>query len=67
MHRLSTGVRPLTLGVEFDQAMLRHVVQAIQDETNWLLEIVNLNIQNMQYTCAGDVWHPFPKDHLIMY
>ena len=47
--------------------MLRYVVQTIQDETNWLLEIVNLNIQNMQYTCAGDVRHSFPKTIQIVY
>lgn len=27
----------------------------IQGETHWLLEVVNLNIQDLQYVCAGDV------------
>ena len=39
----------------FDEASLRYVVKKIADETNWLLEIVNLNVENIQYVCAGDL------------
>ena len=43
---------------DFDEQALRNLVQSIQDETSWLLEIVNLNIENQQYTCTGDVMLP---------
>ncbi|KAL8788551.1 MAG: hypothetical protein Q9213_001624 [Squamulea squamosa] len=39
----------------FDEPALRQVVEAIQQETGWLLEIVNFNIMDMQYICAGDL------------
>ncbi len=48
----------LTIQAGFDEQSLRYVVQTIQDETGWLLEIVNLNIENQQYTCTGDVTLP---------
>ena len=48
----------LTVQAGFDEKSLRQVVQTIQDETSWLLEIVNLNIENQQYTCTGDVTLP---------
>ena len=43
---------------DFDEQSLRKVVHTIQEETSWLLEIVNLNIENQQYTCTGDVNPP---------
>ncbi|EKG18861.1 hypothetical protein MPH_03877 [Macrophomina phaseolina MS6] len=41
----------------FDETSLREVVAAIVDasEGEWLLEIVNYNIKDLQYICAGDV------------
>lgn len=45
----------------FNEQSLRDVVKTIQDETSWLLEIVNLNIENQQYTCTGDVNAPAHK------
>lgn len=39
----------------FDETSLRYMVKKIADETNWLLEIVNFNVENMQYVCAGDL------------
>lgn len=36
----------------------------IQEETQWLIEIVNWNIQDLQYVCAGDV---SPNDFLSRY
>lgn len=45
----------LTPKLEFDEEALRCVVDTIQRETEWLLEIVNFNIQDLQYTCTGDV------------
>jgi len=34
---------------------LQYVVENITEQTTWLLEIVNYNIANMQYVCAGDL------------
>lgn len=56
--RISIPTQVLTMQAGFDEQSLRHVVQIIQDETSWLLEIVNLNIENQQYTCTGDVTLP---------
>ncbi|KAF5024654.1 hypothetical protein F66182_3276 [Fusarium sp. NRRL 66182] len=39
----------------FDQAHLSKLVDVICYQTNWLLEIVNYNIEGLQYICAGDV------------
>ncbi|KAI9880706.1 MAG: beta subunit of fatty acid synthetase [Pleopsidium flavum] len=49
------ALNPSKVSQNFDEQALRYVVQAIQEETQWLLEVVNLNIQNMQYTCTGDL------------
>lgn len=54
----------LTIRAGFDEQSLRDVVKTIQDETSWLLEIVNLNIENQQYTCTGDVNAPVHKSLL---
>ena len=58
----------LTIQAGFNEQSLRRVVQTIQDETSWLIEIVNLNIENQQYTCTGDVTLPLPMSslHLIL-
>ena len=52
---ISIRMQVLTIQAGFDEQSLCHVVQTIQDETRWLLEMVNLNIENQQYTCTGDV------------
>lgn len=39
----------------FTEASLRQVVSTISSKTGWLLEIVNFNIANMQYICAGEI------------
>jgi fatty acid synthase subunit beta len=39
----------------FNEQALQYVVENIAEETGWLLEIVNYNIANMQYVCAGDL------------
>jgi fatty acid synthase subunit beta len=39
----------------FDQDKLSFVVQAIVKESKSLLEVVNYNVLNMQYVCAGEV------------
>ncbi|KAL9596244.1 MAG: hypothetical protein Q9179_004685 [Wetmoreana sp. 5 TL-2023] len=49
------AINPRKVIEGFDEAVLRQAVQAIQQETGWLLEIVNLNIKDMQYVCAGDL------------
>ncbi|KAI1322289.1 fatty acid synthase beta subunit dehydratase [Xylariaceae sp. FL0255] len=49
------AVNPSRISKTFGEAALRFVVRSIAEETGWLLEIVNFNIANMQYVCAGDL------------
>ena len=49
------AVNPSRISNTFDERALRYVVERIAEETTWLLEIVNYNVANMQYVCAGDV------------
>ncbi|KAI1261032.1 fatty acid synthase beta subunit dehydratase [Xylariaceae sp. FL1019] len=49
------AVNPSRISKTFGEAALRFVVDNIAEETGWLLEIVNYNIANMQYVCAGDL------------
>ncbi|KAI0483301.1 beta subunit of fatty acid synthase [Xylariaceae sp. FL0804] len=49
------AVNPSRISKSFSEAALRFVVGNIAEETKWLLEIVNYNIANMQYVCAGDL------------
>jgi fatty acid synthase subunit beta len=39
----------------FTEADLQRAVSHIGQSTGWLLEVVNYNISNLQYICAGDV------------
>ncbi|KAJ9137269.1 Fatty acid synthase subunit beta [Pleurostoma richardsiae] len=49
------AVNPSRISKTFNEEALRFVVGNIAEETGWLLEIVNYNIANMQYVCAGDL------------
>ncbi|KAI9731110.1 MAG: beta subunit of fatty acid synthetase [Claussenomyces sp. TS43310] len=49
------AVNPSRISKTFDERALQYVVENISEETGWLLEIVNYNIANMQYVCAGDL------------
>ena len=49
------AVNPSRISRTFNEEALRFVTANIAEETGWLLEIVNLNIANMQYVCAGDL------------
>jgi fatty acid synthase subunit beta len=49
------AVNPSRISKTFDEEALRFVTANIAEETGWLLEIVNLNIANAQYVCAGDL------------
>ena len=50
-----SAVNPSRVGKSFNQQALQFVVENIAETTGWLLEIVNLNVQNQQYVCAGDL------------
>ena len=39
----------------FDQASLRMLVKHISSKTELLLEVVNYNVEQQQYVCAGHV------------
>lgn len=49
------AVNPSRINKTFNEEALQFVVNNIAEETGWLLEIVNYNIANMQYVCAGDL------------
>lgn len=49
------AVNPSRISKTFNESALQYVVENIASETEWLLEIVNLNVANMQYVCAGDL------------
>jgi fatty acid synthase subunit beta len=49
------AVNPSRISKTFNESALQYVVENITAETGWLLEIVNLNVANMQYVCAGDL------------
>jgi fatty acid synthase subunit beta len=49
------AVNPSRISKTFNEEALQFLVSNIAEETGWLLEIVNLNIANMQYVCAGDL------------
>lgn len=52
------AVNPSRISKTFNEQALQYVVENISEETGWLLEIVNYNVANMQYVCAGDVSSP---------
>lgn len=49
------AVNPSRISKTFNEDALRFVVANIAESTGWLLEIVNFNIANAQYVCAGDL------------
>lgn len=49
------AVNPSRISKTFNEQALQYVVENIAEETGWLLEIVNYNVANIQYVCAGDV------------
>ena len=49
------AVNPSRISKTFNEQALQYVVENVAEETGWLLEIVNYNIGNMQYVCAGDL------------
>ncbi|ETN42931.1 uncharacterized protein HMPREF1541_02089 [Cyphellophora europaea CBS 101466] len=49
------AVNPSRISKTFNEQALQYVVENISEETGWLVEIVNYNVANMQYVCAGDL------------
>ncbi|SPN99679.1 probable fatty-acyl-CoA synthase, beta subunit [Cephalotrichum gorgonifer] len=49
------AVNPSRISKTFNEEALQYVVDNISEQTGWLIEIVNYNIANMQYVCAGDL------------
>ncbi|KAF2488037.1 acyl transferase domain-containing protein [Neohortaea acidophila] len=49
------AVNPSRISKTFNEQALQYVVENIAETTSWLLEIVNLNVYNLQYVCAGDL------------
>lgn len=49
------AVNPSRVSSTFDDTALRFVVENIAQRTEWLLEIVNYNVENQQYVAAGDL------------
>ncbi|MCJ1264210.1 beta subunit of fatty acid synthetase [Lobaria immixta] len=49
------AVNPSRVSKTFNEQALQYVVENIAEEMGLLLEIVNYNVANMQYVCAGDL------------
>ncbi|KAI0178899.1 fatty acid synthase beta subunit [Hypoxylon sp. FL1284] len=49
------AVDPSRVHARFGEPALKHVVGAVSDATGAFVEIVNYNVRNMQYVCAGDL------------
>ncbi|KAL9040337.1 MAG: hypothetical protein Q9214_004528, partial [Letrouitia sp. 1 TL-2023] len=49
------AVNPSRISKTFNEQALQYVVENISEETGFLLEIVNYNVANTQYVCAGDL------------
>ncbi|KAK9235158.1 acyl transferase domain-containing protein [Lipomyces kononenkoae] len=49
------AVNPSRVSKTFNEKMLRFITTTISQQTGWLLEIVNFNISNRQYVCAGEL------------
>ena len=52
------AVNPSRISKTFNEQALQYVVENIAEATGWLIEIVNYNVANAQYVCAGDVSSP---------
>jgi len=62
------AVNPSRISKTFNEQALQYVVDNIAEETKWLLEVVNYNVINQQYVCAGDVssYHSFASTYIDM-
>jgi fatty acid synthase subunit beta len=49
------GLQDSDFSAGFDEQALQNVVKSIHDETGFLLEVVNYNVESQQYVCAGHV------------
>ncbi|KAI1120131.1 fatty acid synthase beta subunit [Nemania abortiva] len=49
------AVNPSRVNRACSEDTLRNIVRTIRDTTGSLIEIVNLNVSNMQYVCAGEL------------
>ncbi|KAL3236466.1 tetrafunctional fatty acid synthase subunit FAS1 [Nakaseomyces bracarensis] len=49
------AVNPGRVSPTFSQDALQFVVEKVGQRTEWLLEIVNYNVENQQYVAAGDL------------
>lgn len=49
------AVNPGRVSPTFTQDALQFVVEKVGSRTEWLLEIVNYNVENQQYVAAGDL------------
>ena len=47
------AVNPSRISKTFNETALRYVVDQISQQCDWLCEIVNYNVENQQYVCAG--------------
>ncbi|KAI1137229.1 fatty acid synthase beta subunit [Hypoxylon sp. FL0543] len=50
-----SAVDPSRVSRQFTEQALKHMVKMVSDVSGSFLEIVNYNVGNMQYVCAGDL------------
>jgi malonyl CoA-acyl carrier protein transacylase len=49
------AVNPSRVSKTFNEGALREIVDAVSKQKNCLVQIVNLNVANQQYVCAGEL------------
>ncbi|EUC26809.1 hypothetical protein COCCADRAFT_113337, partial [Bipolaris zeicola 26-R-13] len=49
------AVDPSRISATYDEEAFLTIVREIAAETGWLLEVVNFNVANKQYVCAGNL------------
>lgn len=54
-HTAYWHAKVLTVRLVFSESSLRQIVRMIATQSGELIEIVNLNVENEQYVCAGTV------------
>ncbi|KAI0837624.1 acyl transferase [Hypoxylon sp. FL0890] len=50
-----SAVDPSRISSQFSEQALKHIIKMVSDVSSSFLEIVNYNVRNMQYVCAGDL------------
>ncbi|GAM33971.1 fatty acid synthase beta subunit [Talaromyces pinophilus] len=61
------AANPQRIGKFFGESPLRQIVRMIATQSNELIEIVNLNVENEQYVCAGTLQNLHVLENVLSY